>query len=393
MADDFMRFRVAKDPVEQTKYYALPALPNGKEYFIQITHKYVYYWYIYLYYINIYDENGQKLVPEAIQRVSANSATFRLGDIDGELYSPLTDYGASYGLDKLLNGTTSDYWLCQNVNIGMATEYGGFYFRFSKPISISKFEFRFYYDNNYPYYGFYDFNIYCDNVLWGVFKSGNVVVQNISCDLKNPSGKFSLVKNSNKFNPNYIPKGTKLTIRPLRVGTLYNGVFYLRNLQFFDIDYNKIPITNISAVNDKKITFNLGEATCTATCELDPYDSSSTLRNMVEPINSSTVSQWYIAKNAGSSLRSPKADIVLSFDREITFAGIRMCLGSTRDNLTTPDTNPPSYYMSDFSLLIDDVEIYRKPSSDIELLIDVNFKKPSDGVKRAALKRLNTPTI
>ena len=393
MADDFMRFRVAKDPVEQTKYYALPALPNGKEYFIQITHKYVYYWYIYLYYINIYDENGQKLVPEAIQRVSANSATFRLGDIDGELYSPLTDYGASYGLDKLLNGTTSDYWLCQNVNIGMATEYGGFYFRFSKPISISKFEFRFYYDNNYPYYGFYDFNIYCDNVLWGVFKSGNVVVQNISCDLKNPSGKFSLVKNSNKFNPNYIPKGTKLTIRPLRVGTLYNGVFYLRNLQFFDIDYNKIPITNISAVNDKKITFNLGEAACTATCELDPYDSSSTLRNMVEPINSSTVAQWYVAKNAGSSLRSPKADIVLSFDREITFAGIRMCLGSTRDNLTTPDTNPPSYYMSDFSLLMDDVEIYRKPSSDLELLIDVNFKKPSDGVKRAALKRLNTPTI
>ena len=114
---------------------------------------------------------------------------------------------------------------------------------------------------------------------------------------------------------------------------------------------------------------------------------------MVEPINSSTVSQWYIAKNAGSSLRSPKADIVLSFDREITFAGIRMCLGRTRDGLTTPDTNPPSYYMSDFSLLMDDVEIYRKPNSDLELLIDVNFKKPSDGVKRAALKRLNTPTI
>ena len=393
MADDFMRFRVAKDPVVQDKYYALKALPNGKEYFIQITHKYVYYWYIYLYYINIYDENGQKLVPEAIQRVSANSATFRLGDVDGELYCPMSEYGTTYGLDKLLNGKTSDYWLCQNVDIGMATDYSGFYFRFSKPISISKFELRFYYDNNYPYYGFYDFNIYCDNVLWGVFKSGNVVVQNISCDLKNPSGKFSLVKNSNKFNPNYIPKGTKLTIRPLRVGTLYNGVFYLRNLQFFDIDYNKIPITNITAVNDKKITFNLGEASCTATCELDTYDSSSTLKNMVEPINSSTVSQWYIAKNAGSSLRSPKADIVLSFDREITFAGIRMCLGSTRNDLTTPDTNPPSYYMSDFSLLMDDVEIYRKPNSDVELLIDVNFKKPSDGVKRAALKRLNTPTI
>ena len=393
MADDFMRFRVAKDPVEQTKYYALPALPNGKEYFIQITHKYVYYWYMYLYYIILYDENGQKLVPEAIQRVSANSATFRLGDIDGELYSPLNEYGTSYGLDKLLNGNTSDFWLNQNTDMNMATEYCGFYFRFSKPISISKFELKFYYDYTYPYYGFYDFNIYCDNVLWGVFKSGNVVVQNISCDLKNPSGKFSLVKNSNKFNPNYIPKGTKLTIRPLRVGTLYNGVFYLRNLQFFDIDYNKIPITNITAVNDKKITFNLGEASCTATCELDTYDSSSTLKNMVEPINSSTVSQWYIAKNAGSSLRSPKADIVLSFDREITFAGIRMCLGSTRNDLTTPDTNPPSYYMSDFSLLMDDVEIYRKPNSDVELLIDVNFKKPSDGVKRAALKRLNTPTI
>ena len=42
---------------------------------------------------------------------------------------------------------------------------------------------------------------------------------------------------------------------------------------------------------------------------------------------------------------------------------------------------------------MDDVEIYRKPSSDVEFLIDVNFKKPSDGVKRAALKRLNTPTI
>ena len=393
MADDFMRFRVAKDPVEQTKYYALPALPNGKEYFIQITHKNVSYWYIYLYYINIYDENGQKLVPEAIQRTSVNSATFRLGDIDGELYSPISEYGTSYALDKLLNGTTSGYWLNSGSNIGMATEYGGFYFRFSKPITISKFEFRQYYDNSYPSYGFYDFNIYCDNVLWGVFKSGNVVVQNISCDLKNPSGKFSLVKNSNKFNPNYIPKGTKLTIRPLRVGTLYNGIFYLRNLQFFDIDYNKIPITNITAVNDKKITFNLGEASCTATCELDTYDSSSTLKNMVEPINSSTVSQWYIAKNAGSSLRSPKADIVLSFDREITFAGIRMCLGSTRNDLTTPDTNPPSYYMSDFSLLMDDVEIYRKSNSDLELLIDINFKKPSDGVKRAALKRLNTPTI
>ena len=393
MADDFMRFRVAKDPVEQTKYYALPALPFGTEYFIQITHKYVYYWYMYLYYIILYDENGQKLVPEAIQRVSANSATFRLGDIDGELYCPMSEYGTTYGLDKLLNGKTSDYWLNSGSDIGMATEYCGFYFRFSKPITISKFEFRQYYDNSYATYSFYDFNIYCDNVLWGVFKSGNVVVQNISCDLKNPSGKFSLVKNSNKFNPNYIPKGTKLTIRPLRVGTLYNGVFYLRNLQFFDIDYNKIPITGITAVNDKKITFNLGEASCTATCELDTYDSTSTLKNMVEPINSSTVSQWYIAKNAGSSLRSPKADIVLSFDREITFAGIRMCLGRTRNNLTTPDTNPPSYYMSDFSLLIDDVEIYRKPNSDLELLIDVNFKKPSDGVKRAALKRLNTPTI
>ena len=393
MADDFMRFRVAKDPVEQTKYYALPALPFGREYFIQITHKYVYYWYMYLYYINIYDENGQKLVPEAIQRVSANSATFRLGDIDGELYSPLNEYGTSYGLDKLLDGTTTGYWLNSGSDIGMATEYCGFYFRFSKPITISKFEFRQYYDNYNATYCFYDFNIYCDNVLWGVFKSGNVVVQNISCDLKNPSGKFSLVKNSNKFNPNYIPKGTKLTIRPLRVGTLYNGVFYLRNLQFFDIDYNKIPITGITAVNDKKITFNLGEVSCTATCELDTYDSTSTLKNMVEPINSSTVSQWYIAKNAGSSLRSPKADIVLSFDREITFAGIRMCLGRTRDGLTTPDTNPPSYYMSDFSLLMDDVEIYRKPNSDLELLIDVNFKKPSDGVKRAALKRLNTPTI
>ena len=393
MADDFMRFRVAKDPVEQTKYYALPALPFGTEYFIQITHKYVSYWYMYLYYINIYDENGQKLVPEAIQRVSANSATFRLGDIDGELYCPMSEYGTTYGLDKLLNGKTSDYWLNSGSDIGMATEYCGFYFRFSKPITISKFEFRQYYDNSYATYSFYDFNIYCDNVLWGVFKSGNVVVQNISCDLKNPSGKFSLVKNSNKFNPNYIPKGTKLTIRPLRVGTLYNGVFYLRNLQFFDIDYNKIPITGITAVNDKKITFNLGEASCTATCELDTYDSTSTLKNMVEPINSSTVSQWYIAKNAGSSLRSPKADIVLSFDREITFAGIRMCLGRTRNNLTTPDTNPPSYYMSDFSLLMDDVEIYRKPNSDLELLIDVNFKKSSDGVKRAALKRLNTPTI
>ena len=392
MADDFMRFRVAKDPVVQDKYYALKALPNGKEYFIQITHKNVSYWYIYLYYINIYDENGQKLVPEAIQRVSANSATFRLGDVDGELYCPMSEYGTTYGLDKLLNGKTSDYWLNSGSDIGMATEYCGFYFRFSKPITISKFEFRQYYDNSYATYSFYDFNIYCDNVLWGVFKSGNVVVQNISCDLKNPSGKFSLVKNSNKFNPNYIPKGTKLTIRPLRVGTLYNGVFYLRNLQFFDIDYNKIPITGITAVNDKKITFNLGEASCTATCELDTYDSTSTLKNMVEPINSSTVSQWYIAKNAGSSLRSPKADIVLSFDREITFAGFRMCLGRTRNDLT-PDTNPPSYYMSDFSLLIDDVEIYRKPNSDLELLIDVNFKKPSDGVKRAALKRLNTPTI
>ena len=393
MADDFMRFRVAKDPVVQDKYYALKALPNGKEYFIQITHKNVSHWYMHLYYINIYDENGQKLVPEAIQRVSANSATFRLGDIDGELYSPLNEYGTAYGLDTLLNGTTTDYWLNSVSDIGMATEYCGFYFRFSKPITISKFEFKQYYDNTYPYYVFYDFNIYCDNVLWGVFKSGNVVVQNISCDLKNPSDKFSLVKNSNKFNPNYIPKGTKLTIRPLRVGTYYNGVFYLRNLQFFDIDYNKIPITGITAVNDKKITFNLGEASCTATCELDPYDSTSTLKNMVEPINSSTVSQWYIAKNAGSSLRSPKADIVLSFDREITFAGIRMCLGSTRNDLTTPDTNPPSYYMSDFSLLMDDVEIYRKPSSDVEFSIDVNFKKPSDGVKRAALKRLNTPTI
>ena len=393
MADEFMKFRVAKDPVVQDKYYALKALPNGKEYFIQITHKNVSYWYIYLSYINIYDENGQNLVPEATQRVSANSATFRLGDIDGELYCPMSEYGTTYGLDKLLNGKTSGYWLCRNANIGMATDYSGFYFRFSKPISISKFELKFYYDNTYPYYGFYDFNIYCDNVLWGVFKSGNVVVQNISCDLKNPSGKFSLVKNSNKFNPNYIPKGTKLTIRPLRVGTLYNGVFYLRNLQFFDIDYNKIPITDITAVNANKITFKLGEATCTATCELNTYDSTSTLKNMVEPINSSTVSQWYIAKNAASSLRTPKADIVLSFDREITFAGIRMCLGSTRNNLITPDTNPPSYYMSDFSLLMDDVEIYRKPSSDVELSIDVNFKKPSDGVKRAALKRLNTPTI
>ena len=393
MANEFMKFRVAKDPVVQDKYYALKALPNGKEYFIQITHKNVSYWYIYLYYINIYDENGQKLVPEAIQRVSANSATFRLGDIDGELYSPMSENGTTYGLDKLLNGATTDYWLNSDSDIGMATEYCGFYFRFSKPITISKFELKFYYDNTYSYYGFYDFNIYCDNVLWGVYKSGNVVVQNISCDLKNPSGKFSLVKNSNKFNPNYIPKGTKLTIRPLRVGTLYNGVFYLRNLQFFDIDYNKIPITNITAVNDKKITFNLGEASCTATCELDTYDSTSTLKNMVEPINSSTLSQWYIAKNAGSSLRSPKADIVLSFDREITFAGIRMCLGRTRGILTTPDTNPPSYYMSDFSLLMDDVEIYRKPNSDVEFSIDVNFKKPSDGVKRAALKRLNTPTI
>ena len=393
MADEFMKFRVAKDPVVQDKYYALKALPNGKEYFIQITHKYVYYWYIYLYYINIYDENGQKLVPEAIQRVSANSATFRLGDIDGELYCPMSEYGTTYGLDKLLNGKTSGYWLCRNANIGMATDYSGFYFRFSKPISISKFELKFYYDNTYPYYGFYDFNIYCDNVLWGVYKSGNVVTLNTICDLKNPTGKFSLVKNSNKFNPNYIPKGTKLTIRPLRVGTLYNGVFYLRNLQFFDIDYNKIPITDITAVNANKITFKLGEATCTATCELNTYDSTSTLKNMVEPINSSTVSQWYIAKNAASSLRTPKADIVLSFDREITFAGIRMCLGSTRNNLITPDTNPPSYYMSDFSLLMDDVEIYRKPSSDVELSIDVNFKKPSDGVKRAALKRLNTPTI
>ena len=393
MADEFMKFRVAKDPVVQDKYYALKALPNGKEYFIQITHKYVYYWYIYLYYINIYDENGQKLVPEAIQRVSANSATFRLGDIDGELYCPMSEYGTTYGLDKLLNGKTSGYWLCRNANIGMATDYSGFYFRFSKPISISKFELRFYYDNTYSYYGFYDFNIYCDNVLWGVYKSGNVVTLNTICDLKNPTGKFSLVKNSNKFNPNYILKGTKLTIRPLRVGTLYNGVFYLRNLQFFDIDYNKIPITDITAVNANKITFKLGEATCTATCELNTYDSTSTLKNMVEPINSSTVSQWYIAKNAASSLRTPKADIVLSFDREITFAGIRMCLGSTRNNLITPDTNPPSYYMSDFSLLMDDVEIYRKPSSDVELSIDVNFKKPSDGVKRAALKRLNTPTI
>ena len=395
MADEFMTFRVAKDPVVQDKYYALKALPNGKEYFIQITHKNVSYWYIYLHYINIYDENGQKLVPEAIQRVSANSVTFRLGDIDGELYSPMSEYGTTYGLDKLLNGKTSDYWLCQNVDIGMATEYGGFYFRFSKPISISKFEFRFYYDNTYPYYGFYDFNIYCDNVLWGVYKSGNVVTSNTICDLNNPTGKFSLVKNSNKFNPNYIPKGTKFTIRPLRVGTYYNGVFYMRNLQFFDIDYNKIPITDITAVNANKITFKLGEATCTATCELDPYDySNHPLKNIVEPISSSTTSKWYIAKNAGSSLRTPKADIVLSFDREITFAGFRMCLGSTSTStLTTPDTNPPSYYMSDFSLLMDDVEIYRKPSSDVEFSIDVNFKKPSDGVKRAALKRLNTPTI
>ena len=394
MANDFMKFRVAKDPVVQDKYYALKPLPNGKEYFIQITHKNVFYLgFVHIYYINIYDENGQKLVPEAIQRVSANSATFRLGDIDGELYCPINEYDTARGLHKLLNGTTSDYWYCKNVDIGMATEYGGFYFRFSKPISISKFELKFYYDNTYPYYCFYDFNIYCDNVLWGVYKSGNVVNQSISCDLKNPTGKFSLVKNSNKFNPNYIPKGTKFTIRPLRVGTLYDGGFYLRNLQFFDIDYNKIPITGITAVNDKKITFNLGEESCTATCELDTYDSSSTLKNMVEPINSSTVLQWYIAKNAGSSLRSPKADIVLSFDREITFAGIRMCLGSTRNDLTTPDTNPPSYYMSDFSLLIDDVEIYRKPNSDVELSIDVNFKKPSDGIKRAALKRLNTPTI
>ena len=394
MADDFMRFRVAKDPVEQTKYYALKALPNGKEYFIQITHKNVSYWYMYLYYIILYDENGQKLVPEAIQRVSANSATFRLGDIDGELYCPMSEYGTTYGLDKLLNGKTSDYWLCQNVDIGMATDYSGFYFRFSKPISISKFELKFYYDNTYPYYSFYDFNIYCDNVLWGVYKSGNVVTLNTICDLNNPTGKFSLVKNSNKFNPNYIPKGTKFTIRPLRVGTYYNGIFYMRNLQFFDIDYNKIPITAITAVNDKKITFKLGEATCTATCELAPYDSNYPLKNIVEPISSSTTSKWYIAKNAASSLRTPKADIVLSFDREITFAGFRMCLGSTNTStLTTPDTNPPSYYMSDFSLLMDDVEIYRKPNSDVEFLIDVNFKKLSDGVKRAALKRLNTPTI
>ena len=395
MADEFMKFRVAKDPVVQDKYYALKPLPNGKEYFIQITHKNVtYLGYVHLYYINIYDENGQKLVPEAIQRVSANSATFRLGDIDGELYCPINEHRTIYSLHTLLNGTTSDYWLCQNVDIGMATDYSGFYFRFSKPISISKFELRFYYDNTYPYYGFYDFNIYCDNVLWGVYKSGNVVTSNTICDLNNPTGKFSLVKNSNKFNPNYIPKGTKFTIRPLRVGTLYNGVFYRRNLQFFDIDYNKIPITNITAVNDKKITFKLGEATCTATCELDPYDASYALKNMVEPINSSTVSQWYIAKNAGSSLRTPKADIVLSFDREITFAGFRMCLGSTNTSvLVAPDRNPPSYHMSDFSLLMDDVEIYRKPNSDVEFLIDVNFKKPSDGVKRAALKRLNTPTI
>ena len=53
MADDFMRFRVAKDPVVQDKYYALKALPNGKEYFIQITHKYVSYWYMYLLYKHI----------------------------------------------------------------------------------------------------------------------------------------------------------------------------------------------------------------------------------------------------------------------------------------------------------------------------------------------------
>ena len=396
MANEFMKFRVAKDPVVQDKYYALKPLPNGKEYFIQITHKNVTtnLGFVHLYYINIYDENGQKLVPEAIQRVSANSATFRLGDVDGELYCPMSEYGTTYGLDKLLNGKTSDYWLCQNVDIGMATDYSGFYFRFSKPISISKFELRFYYDNNYPYYGFYDFNIYCDNVLWGVYKSGNVVTSNTICDLNNPTGKFSLVKNSNKFNPNYIPKGTKFTIRPLRVGTYYNGIFYMRNLQFFDIDYNKIPITDITAVNANKITFKLGEATCTATCELDTYDASYALKNIVEPISSSTTSRWYIAKNAASSLRTPKADIVLSFDREITFAGFRMCLGSTNTStLTTPDSNPPSYYMSDFSLLMDDVEIYRKPSSDVEFSIDVNFKKPSDGVKRAALKRLNTPTI
>ena len=30
MADEFMKFRVAKDPVVQDKYYALKALPNGK---------------------------------------------------------------------------------------------------------------------------------------------------------------------------------------------------------------------------------------------------------------------------------------------------------------------------------------------------------------------------
>ena len=390
MADDFMRFRVAKDPVVQDKYYALKALPNGKEYFIQITHKNVSYWYIYLYYINIYDENGQKLVPEAIQRVSANSATFRLGDVDGELYCPMSEYGTTYGLDKLLNGKTSDYWLCQNVDIGMATDYSGFYFRFSKPISISKFELRFYYDNNYPYYGFYDFNIYCNNVLWGVFKSGNKIFQDITCDLRNPADKFSLVKNSNKYNPNYIPKGTKLTIRPLRVGTSYNGTFCIRNLHFFDVDYNKIPITNIVAVNDKQITFNLGEATCTATCELDPYDASYALKNMVEPLG--TTVKWYLTKNVSAALRSPKADIVLTFDREISFAGIRMCLGYTRASSRTPDTTP-SYYMSDFSILMDDVEIYRKPNSESEHLIDINFKKPSDGVKRAALKRLNTPTI
>ena len=390
MANDFTRFRVAKDLVVQDKYYALPALPFGTEYFIQITHRDSYYWYMYLYYINIYDENGKKLVPESVQRVSANLATFRLGDIDGELYTPMSEYGETYGLDKLLNGNTSDFWLNQNTDINMATENGGFFFRFSKPIIISKFEFKQYYGDSYPYYGFYDFNIYCNNVLWGVFKSGNKIFQDITCDLRNPADKFSLVKNSNKYNPNYIPKGTKLTIRPLRVGTSYNGTFCIRNLHFFDTDYNKIPITNIVAVNDKQITFNLGEATCTATCELDPYDASYALKNIVEPLG--TTVKWYLTKNVSAALKSPKADIVLTFDREITFAGIRMCLGYTRAGSRTPDTTP-SYYMSDFSILMDDVEIYRKPNSESEHLIDINFKKPSDGVKRAALKRLNTPTI
>ena len=163
MADDFTRFRVAKDLVVQNKYYALPALPFGTEYFIQITHKDSYYWYMYLYYINIYDESGKKLVPESVQRVGANLATFRLGDIDGELYTPMSEYGETYGLDKLLNGNTSDFWLNQNTDMNIATENGGFFFRFSKPIIISKFEFKQYYGDSYPYYGFYDFNIYCDN--------------------------------------------------------------------------------------------------------------------------------------------------------------------------------------------------------------------------------------